>query len=55
MVPPVTDLNPALRGALEAKAGPQEEGVEPQRHRTLFISDVHLGTAAAGRTCWWTS
>jgi UDP-2,3-diacylglucosamine pyrophosphatase LpxH len=44
MVPPVTDLNP-LRGVPEP-GGAQEEGAEPQRHRTLFISDVHLGTRA---------
>jgi UDP-2,3-diacylglucosamine pyrophosphatase LpxH len=44
MVPPVSDLNSGLRGVLEAKPGAADEGMELFHHRTLFISDVHLGT-----------
>jgi UDP-2,3-diacylglucosamine pyrophosphatase LpxH len=44
MNPPIADFNPELRGLLEGHEGPAEPDPEPCRHRTLFISDVHLGT-----------
>lgn len=45
MNPPITDFQPDFRNLLQGGAGAQDERAV-NHHRTLFLSDVHLGSRA---------